>query len=375
MSKPLTVTLLAPVRDSFSGYGYAANSLLRTLQAVPKDLVSDITVVDNSTRSFSHSKGSDVSIVMCNPWSLINDRLFRMLTEKALTSSKRKLLYLLWETTPLPPSWDGLLNGGLFDGFVCPSQFMMALASQASKRSAYHVPILVDTSEIPVVDIEEKKREERFFTVLFVGQSTVRKGLMDAVISYSRALGHLPECKMVIKYHCLGNRDIDTDTLIYHCALTNTLQSGGGIYVMSDNMPRDEMLRLYKTSSILLFPTRGEGFGLPPAEAMSAGIPVIYTDWSASAEVSQGPGNYPVAYHMDEAHSMLHHGYEDGLSYAVPSIRALIQSLRQAHALWTKDRGEYYKSVSLNRSYIEERYGMRNTLEMATAMLSAFCGE
>ena len=39
-----------------------------------------------------------------------------------------------------------------------------------------------------------------------------------------------------------------------------------------------ELQRLYRAADALVFPSRYEGFGLPPLEAMAAGCPVITTD-------------------------------------------------------------------------------------------------
>ena len=50
-------------------------------------------------------------------------------------------------------------------------------------------------------------------------------------------------------------------------------------------VPRDELVRLYQEAAALLFPTRYEGFGLPVAEAMACGTPVVATADAAVREV------------------------------------------------------------------------------------------
>ncbi|HUJ92400.1 MAG TPA: glycosyltransferase family 1 protein [Gaiellaceae bacterium] len=57
-------------------------------------------------------------------------------------------------------------------------------------------------------------------------------------------------------------------------------------------VPRDELVRLYQEAAALLFPTRYEGFGLPVAEAMACGTPVVATSDAAVREV----GGDAVAY-------------------------------------------------------------------------------
>jgi len=47
---------------------------------------------------------------------------------------------------------------------------------------------------------------------------------------------------------------------------------------------------IYNAFDIFTLPTRGEGFGLPVLEAMSAGVPVVTTDYSAHPEWCEGAG-------------------------------------------------------------------------------------
>ena len=48
---------------------------------------------------------------------------------------------------------------------------------------------------------------------------------------------------------------------------------------------KDELVELYRNAAALVFPTRYEGFGLPVAEAMASGTPVVATPDAAVREV------------------------------------------------------------------------------------------
>lgn len=50
-------------------------------------------------------------------------------------------------------------------------------------------------------------------------------------------------------------------------------------------VPDEQVAEIYQASDVLLLPSRGEGFGLPVAEAQACGCPVIASEWSAQTEL------------------------------------------------------------------------------------------
>jgi glycosyltransferase involved in cell wall biosynthesis len=53
-------------------------------------------------------------------------------------------------------------------------------------------------------------------------------------------------------------------------------------------VPRDRLYALLAGASLLAYPSRIEGFGLPPLEAMSLGVPVVASDAPVLREVGGG---------------------------------------------------------------------------------------
>jgi glycosyltransferase involved in cell wall biosynthesis len=66
-------------------------------------------------------------------------------------------------------------------------------------------------------------------------------------------------------------------------SLARALREGGAD--VRGYVPQPELVRLYRRAACLVFPTRYEGFGLPAAEAMACGTPVVARPDAAVREV------------------------------------------------------------------------------------------
>ena len=97
----------------------------------------------------------------------------------------------------------------------------------------------------------------------------------------------------------------------------------------------EDMSCLYHLFDILLFLSGGEGFGIPVLEAMSCGVPVVYTDYSAHAELLRGGDcGIPISGTLQpESGSCVQRIIAD-VGCAVEGVRRYIndKQLRQRHA-------------------------------------------
>jgi len=117
--------------------------------------------------------------------------------------------------------------------------------------------------------------------VLFVGSLEPRKNLgrlLDAWDSLSPGLGR--ELRLVAVTPASWHQEAVRERL------ERLVKQGRALLV--ENACEEDLAGLYRGGRLLVFPSLAEGFGLPVAEAMACGIPVITSNRSSMPEVAGG---------------------------------------------------------------------------------------
>lgn len=356
------ILFLAPLSQPTSGYGKAALGILDVLNRMKKKKqIKYVREVDTGFVKFDLDEELmkmkfDAAIFVGYPPVFLENEDFNRRISLLLSRAERKYMSIVWETDRLPNEWKALWKNNIFDGFLAPSYFVIDLLKKVTDKPIFYYPHHVNVSDWLPIDVETKKNEKKF-TALYLGQYTARKGIQDAVIAFSRALGEYQNTELIVKINKLSNKEINPTIYLRSLAQMNCLNQKARIHMIEEDIDDVDINELYKHSSVLLFPTRGEGFALPIPEAMSVGLPVIYTNWSACTQVANSPYNYPVDYYLDDAHSMTHFRYGIGLNYAVPKISSIIRCLNICYSKWSRDKENYYIEAKNNRSLVKERFG------------------
>ncbi len=187
-----------------------------------------------------------------------------------------------WEFGCLPKEWIAPFNETADDIWVYSNflkQTYIESGINPGNISVVH-PFLdmeVFRPKTGEVDLPGSKK----FKFLFVGGTIHRKGIDILINTYLSTFKKSDDVCLVIKDVCsksaYAGQSIG-DEIIKIAADKDIAQV---IYLQDEYRTDEEMARLYNSCDCLVHPYRAEGFGLPVAEAMACGLPVIVTEYGA----------------------------------------------------------------------------------------------
>lgn len=126
--------------------------------------------------------------------------------------------------------------------------------------------------------------------ILFVGQRSGYKNFISLIMAY-KSSEYLKKNYNIISF---GGNAFTNDEL----KLINRYNLNNKIHHLEGN---DNMLvNCYQKASVFIYPSKYEGFGIPPLEAMSCGIPVCCSNVSSIPEVVDDAAVYFNPYNINE---------------------------------------------------------------------------
>lgn len=226
---------------------------------------------------------------------------------------KKNIAIVPFETTRIPRSWVHKLNN--FDALFVPCEQNI----QMMRDSGVKVPIElihwgVDSTKYYPVE----RPEDGIFTFGHMGALSIRKGTDLLVQAFLEAFPTEKDVRLICK----------SSQPTYRFGVQDRR-----VVVHLDHWTHEEMLnQFFKQVDCFVFPTRGEGFGLTPLEAMATGIPAIVTGWSGPMEYMTPETGWLLDYKMVPAKDFSEKLYkEDCGDWAEPSKADLIAKMRYAY--------------------------------------------
>jgi glycosyltransferase involved in cell wall biosynthesis len=202
--------------------------------------------------------------------------------------------YTMLEATRISDGWVKAINDTCERLFVPCEQNKEAFKDSGVNCDIAVIPLGIDPELFPERDYTTEDDEFIFGTM---GTLTWRKGTDVLVRAFERAFPKKQYPKVQLYIKTLPAKEFNLTVAPY---LNKEMLQDTDRYIINTSSMSPEMLvsDFFHKIDCFVFPTRGEGYGLPPVEAMCTGLPVIATNFSGCADYMDKEYSYPLDYDL-----------------------------------------------------------------------------
>ena len=209
--------------------------------------------------------------------------------------------YFGWEESRVPDSVVADFNRYL-DGVGVMSVFVRDVL----RDCGVNIPIRVVGNGVeipdPTAEVEAPELVDlRSFTFLHISSAFPRKGVDVLLESYYAAFDGTSDVSLVLK--TFPNPHNQVGEVLDR--LRSTHPNPPDVRWIDRDLDDREIEALYGLADCYVHPARGEGFGLPVAEAMAAGVPVISVAYSGLADFVSEETAVTIPYTLEQAQTHL----------------------------------------------------------------------
>ncbi len=192
--------------------------------------------------------------------------------------NRRLIAFWAWEMERVPAAWRDAFR--LAHEIWVPSRFVAAALAGSGCRTP--IRVVPHPVRMPPRRAEAPRPAGspalRVLTVFAYDSTMERKHPLAALEAFRRAFGDRRDVELVVKTRGEAADDVAAGKLAAAAARLNNVR------IIGRALQPDEYRRLVDSADVILSLHRAEGFGLPLAEAMASGKPVVATAWSGNLD-------------------------------------------------------------------------------------------
>jgi glycosyltransferase involved in cell wall biosynthesis len=233
------------------------------------------------------------------------------------------LHHYAWEESGFPYEWITKFNTHL-DGITCQSEHVEKILID----NGVTVPLKVSGQGFdhwdkikPETNYQIQAKDFRF---LHVSSCFPRKGVDALLDAFGLNFSCDDNVSLVIKTFKNPHNEIHQ----WLAERKNQNDNYPDVVIIEDELSDQQIKSLYKQCHVLVAPSRAEGLGLPLAEAMLSGLPIITTAWGGQLDFCNEHNSWLVDYQFQKAET---HFQLFNSAWAEPDRHALKNALEQAY--------------------------------------------
>lgn len=329
-----------------TGYGQVGTSFLKQLLGNGFDAKNIQVKTDFSRISDIHGEEWEYNLKnMCLnnigvPEIIYN--LWNPMCSTVYDNEIPQILETVFETNVIQQNWVRQCN--MYDHTWVPSKF----CEESFKRSGvanvkclpYGFDFSDDVSTLPKLDADKR------FKFLFINQWSNRKFAKETVEMFCKTFKAAEPVVLYIRTFVLGGLGLSDTNILMDIRKIKQKYPDSPQVILLDRFNDKTLPRLYNSVQCLLSPSRGEGVGRTIVEAMSHGLPVITTNWSAMTEYADNNTAFMLDYSLvkvqvPENEAKLYYFEDDEMIWAEPDRVQLCDYMRSVYDDYesAKERG------------------------------------
>jgi glycosyltransferase involved in cell wall biosynthesis len=241
---------------------------------------------------------------------------------RSILADKLRIGCWVWDLEVLPESW--IEQSRLVHALAAPSRF----CTDTFERH-FDLPVRLLRYPVGITEAPQAPRGTggtlRFSTAMDLGSTSARKNPLAVLKAFRQAFGPGEAVTMTIKL-----RDIGADPAMFAELQALAASDGPLVEILSGDFSPERMEEWWRGIDLFVSLHRSEGFGLLPAEAMLRGIPVISTDWSATAEFVTPETGWPIPATLVPVVDSTGRYELEGAQWAEPDLGAAVKAMQEA---------------------------------------------
>lgn len=237
-------------------------------------------------------------------------------------------------------------------------------------RSGVSVPIAIvgdgtdHIDDFPQAPLPAKLQRSERDRVLHVSSCFPRKASDRLVEAFVDTFSKEDSVELVIK--TFDNPHSTIEEVVAHAR--EARPSAPPIQIVKESMPYPQLIELIRTSDLMVAPSRGEGFGLPLAEALLLSVPVVTTAYSGQTDFCTEETAWLVDFRLTPSEA---HVSAPEATWADPNLDSLGRQMRHALEKRKESRRKVEKGQKLLRKYFKWSDVARRTAQAITAVSSS----
>lgn len=213
-------------------------------------VIDELNKLGLETRTFYN--GQRVAMLFHNPYSITHLR------------SDYRVIYTMFESDKIPDEWAPYLNEA--DMLIVPSRWCADVFKRAGFEAKV-VPLGYDDTAYFYRPRINKRKNRQTFNFLHYNAFNIRKGFPEVFKAFTQEFKRDEPVRLILK---TTQRESQIPS-----PFRGLEANYPNIKIIAGHIPSDDMQRLLTESDCFVFPSRGEGFGMTPLEAMATGMPAI----------------------------------------------------------------------------------------------------